>query len=167
MHPMPSLEEYAGVSRERRLDHLAQAPSALAAAIGGRDDAALARRPDADDWCATEVICHLRDTEESFLDRFQQILAMEEPRFARSNPNRWAAERQYRRHDAARALAAFTTRRQETLALLRDLPGSAWTRAGVHLDSRGRRTIDDFVAVMAWHDDNHVDQLRRALAGKT
>jgi hypothetical protein len=32
-----------------------------------------------------------------------------------------------------------------------------------YADSRGRRTLDDFLAVMAWHDDNHLAQLRRAL----
>jgi hypothetical protein len=26
--------------------------------------------------------------------------------------------------------------------------------------------IDDFVTLMAWHDDNHLDQLKRALEGK-
>jgi hypothetical protein len=27
-------------------------------------------------------------------------------------------------------------------------------------------TIDTFLTLMAWHDDNHLDQLRRALEGK-
>ena len=27
-------------------------------------------------------------------------------------------------------------------------------------------TADDFVTLMAWHDDNHLDQLKRALDGK-
>ncbi len=34
------------------------------------------------------------------------------------------------------------------------------------MDSRGRRTIDDFLSVMAWHDENHLEQLRRALDGR-
>jgi hypothetical protein len=33
------------------------------------------------------------------------------------------------------------------------------------MDSRGRRTIDDFLGVMAWHDENHLAQLARALRG--
>ena len=32
--------------------------------------------------------------------------------------------------------------------------------------TRGRITIDDFVTLMAWHDDNNLDQLRRALEGR-
>jgi hypothetical protein len=27
-------------------------------------------------------------------------------------------------------------------------------------------TVRDFIGLIAWHDDNHLDQLRRALAGK-
>jgi hypothetical protein len=27
-------------------------------------------------------------------------------------------------------------------------------------------TVTDFVGLMAWHDDNHLDQLKRALQGK-
>jgi hypothetical protein len=27
-------------------------------------------------------------------------------------------------------------------------------------------TVDDLVALMAWHDDNHLDQLTRALDGR-
>jgi hypothetical protein len=31
---------------------------------------------------------------------------------------------------------------------------------------RGRITIDGFLTLMAWHDDNHLDQLQRALDGR-
>jgi len=29
-----------------------------------------------------------------------------------------------------------------------------------------RFTLDDFATLMAWHDDNHLDQLKRALEGR-
>ena len=134
--------------------------------MSGQIDAVLSRRPDGKNWAATEVICHLRDNEESFQLRLQQIMLMDEPRFVTTNPDRWAEERQYLRNDAAAALAAFTRRRAETLAFLRGLEPDDWLRVGIHADSRGRRTVDDFLTVMAWHDDNHLDQLRRALDGR-
>jgi hypothetical protein len=94
------------------------------------------------------------------------IVAMYLPRFVATKPDRWADERQYLTNDAVVALAAFTRRRRETLEFLGPLGPEAWARAGVHADSRGRRTIDEFLSVMAWHDDNHLDQLRRALLGR-
>jgi len=137
----------------------------FAAAIKGVAESALARRPDDKNWAPKEVLCHVRDTEESFMARFQTIMAMDEPKFLGVEPDRWAVDRQYLRNDAAEALDAFRRRRQETLAFLRGLRPEQLERGGVHA-TRGRMTIKDFVELMAWHDDNHLDQLRRALDGK-
>ena len=89
----------------------------VAAAIHGRSDAVLSRRPAPLSWAAKEVICHLRDIEELFLLRFRTMLAMDEPKFLvlgemphdraewgivegdamPLDPDRWAEERQYPR----------------------------------------------------------------------
>jgi uncharacterized damage-inducible protein DinB len=152
-------------SIEQPLQRMARTADDFAAAIAGVSDADLARRPDAKSWSAKEVVCHIRDTEESFMARFQSILAMDEPRFVPVEPDRWAADRQYLRSDAADALAAFRRRREETLQFLRGLTPEQWDRGGIHA-TRGRMTLKDFVPFMAGHDDNHLDQLRRALKGQ-
>ncbi|HEV8586996.1 MAG TPA: DinB family protein [Methylomirabilota bacterium] len=154
--------------RERgvRLDRLAATPGELAAAIAAASAAGLARRPAPEAWAPVEVVCHLRDLEESFHERLVLIVTTDEPRFPATNPNRWAVERQYLRHDAHDAARVFARRRTETLTLLRGVAAEAWTRAGWQLDSRGRRTLDDFLALIAWHDENHLAQLARALAGE-
>jgi len=163
---MPTIDEYAHRPREERLMRIAWTPSELATAVRGAGTEVLARRPAPKSWAATEVICHLRDNEEWFLERMKLVVAMNQPRFVATNPDRWAEERQYLTNDATVALAAFTRRREETLEFLQRLGPDDWARAGVHADSRGRRTIDEFLSVMAWHDDNHLDQLRRALDGR-
>jgi hypothetical protein len=163
--PMPTLEEYAKQPLEQRLARLGRTADELAAAIRGQPEPVLSRRPDAKNWAAKEVLCHLRDTEESFMTRFEQILAMEEPRLLGINPDRWAEERQYLRNEASDALAAFRKRRGETLGFLGQLSPEQWQRGGLH-PTRGRFTIGDFVTLMAAHDDNHLDQLRRALEGR-
>jgi len=163
---MPSLEEYAKQPTAQRLERLTRTAEQLAAAIEGQSDAALSRRPDGKNWAAKEVVCHLRDTEESFGARFAQILAMDtDPRMIGADADRVAEERQYLRNDAGEALGAFRKRREETLATLRSLGGEQWKKGGIHA-TRGRMTLDDFLTLMAWHDDNHLDQLRRALEGK-
>jgi DinB superfamily len=163
---MPSIDEYARRPRQERLARIARTPDELTDAARGADAALLVRRPAPKSWAPTEVICHLRDNEEWFLERMRYIVAMDLPRFVATNPDRWADERQYLTNDATAALAAFARRRRETVDFLRQLEPEAWARAGVHVDSRGRRTIDEFLSVMAWHDDNHLDQLRRALDGR-
>jgi len=152
-------------SLEEQLARMERTAEDLAAAVKGVSDAALSRRPDEKSWSAKEVICHVRDTEESFMMRFQTIMEMDEPKFTPAEPDRWASERQYQRNDAAEALQAFRVRRDESLRFLRGLRAEHWERGGVHA-TRGRMSMKDFVGLMAWHDDNHLDQLKRALQGK-
>jgi hypothetical protein len=159
-------EEFARLPREEPLARIARTPAELDEAVSGHDETALSRRPGGASWAAKEVICHLRDNEESFLLRLQQIMLMDGPRFVPTHPDRWAEERRYLRSDAAAALAAFARRRGETPAFLRGLRPEDWHRAGIHTDSRGRRTIEDFLSVIAWHDGNHLAQLKRALEGR-
>lgn len=74
-------------------------------------------------------------------------------------------ERQYLRNDTAEALVAFEKRRVETLTFLRRLAPEQWQRGSLHT-TLGRMTFDDWVALIAAHDDNHVAQLQRALRGQ-
>lgn len=182
---MATREEYAKQPVAQRLERLERTAADLAAAIRGQSDAALARRPDGKSWAAKEIVCHLRDTEELFMVRFQTMLAMEDPKFPvlgemppdpaewgigegvrpAIDPDRWAEERQYLRSDTAAALTAFRARREESSEFLRRLPLDQWERGSFHV-TLGRLTYGDWVAIMAAHDDNHLAQLKRALEGR-
>ncbi len=179
------MEEYLKQPLEQRLLRLERTADDLAAAIQGRSDAALSRRPDARNWAPKEVVCHLRDIEELFMLRFHMMLGTEEPVFLvlgemppdperwgiggrvgmPLSPDRWAEERQYLRNDAALALAAFRKRREESLVFLRRLSPEQWQRGSLHV-TLGRMTFADWAALMAAHDDKHQDQLERALEGR-
>jgi hypothetical protein len=163
---MPTIEDYANQPREQRVQRLSRTADELAAAIKGQSDAVLSHRPDAKNWAAKEVVCHLRDTEEAFGARFDQILAMDvDPKLGVANADRLAEERQYLRNDAHEALVAFRERRAETLETFGKLTPAQWEKGGIH-PVLGRITIDGFLSLMAWHDDNHLDQLTRALQGR-
>jgi hypothetical protein len=163
---MPTMEEYAQQTREQRLQRLTRTADELSTAIKGQAEAGLARRPDAKNWAAKEVICHLRDTEEMFNARFELIVAMDtDPKLVGPSADRMAEERQYLRNDAVEAIGAFRRRREENVDYLRKLTPTQWDKGGTH-PVRGRMTIDTFLTLMAWHDDNHLDQLKRALDGK-
>ena len=163
---MPTMEEYATQPAAQRLARLTRTADQLTAAIKGRAESVLARRPDGKNWAPKEIVCHLRDTEEAFGARFEQILAMDvDPKLGAPTADRWAEERQYLRNDALEAIAAFRTRREDNLATLRALTPAQWNKGALH-PVRGRMTLDTFLTLMAWHDDNHLDQLARALEGK-
>ncbi|HEY7041017.1 MAG TPA: DinB family protein [Methylomirabilota bacterium] len=182
---MPTFEEYRSLAAERSLGRLQETPPELDRALAARSDAELSKRPTAQSWSATEIVCHLRDVEELFQVRFHTVIALDEPRILvlgasaadlapwriggaighPLDPERWAEDRQYVRNDGREALAAFRRRRTEVLTLLRSLTPAEWQRGGIHL-GRGRLTLHDWTASLAAHDDNHLDQLRRALEGR-
>lgn len=144
--PVPTMDEVAKLSREERVARMARTADDLAAAIAGQPEAVLARRPDPKNWAPKEVVCHLRDAEDLFMQRFQTIMAMENPRLFPPEPDRWAEERQYLRNDVAEALRHFRRWREESLAFLRGLAPADWQRAGTH-PTRGRVTVEDFVTL--------------------
>jgi hypothetical protein len=162
---MATMEEYAKQPKEDRLKRLERTADELAAAIEGQSAAALAKRPDEKNWAGVEVICHLRDAEEAFGGRFQMFLAMDDVKLLPMDVDRLATDRQYLRCDASESVESFRTRRAENLAVFRTLTPDQCKRGGTH-PQRGRMTFDDFVSLMCWHDDNHLDQLKRAIAGR-
>jgi hypothetical protein len=182
---MATRDEYLAQPVTQRLVRLARAADDLAAAIRGCDDTALSRRPAAGAWAAKEIVCHLRDIEELCMLRYHAMLSMDEPRMfvvgvAAADPaawgivggapypieaERWAAERQYLKNDTGEALAAFRRRRDEALGLLRALTPAQWERGGL-VPTGARASFGQLVAASAAHDDAHLDQLTRALAGR-
>ena len=108
-----------------------------------------ARRPDPANWSVTEIICHLRDVEELFLTRFLTILAVDEPKILAFGA-------------PAEALKAWHIGD----GVGHPLDPDRWALERQYHTGRGRMTIADFAASLAGHDDNHIDQLRRALQGK-
>ena len=182
---MATRQEWLDESLERRLERLRRTPSDLAGAIRDQSDATLSRRPDGRNWCAKEVVCHLRDIEELAILRFHMMLAMDDPKvLAVGAPlaeprawgiggdvpipldgDRWAEQRQYLRNVTQLALEAFGRRRREVLALLGGLTPPEWQRGCLH-PTFGRVDFRDWTAGMAAHDDNHLAQLGRALEGR-
>ena len=182
---MATRAEYATIPIKQRLARLERTPEELTTAIRDQTETTLSRRPNTRNWSAKEVVCHLRDIEEQFILRFRTMLAMDDPKFLTLgdmppnlsewgleegddlplNPDRWAEERQYLRHDTDAALCAFGKRRAETLTFLRKLAPEQWQRGSLHT-TLGRMTFSDWVALIAAHDDNHLNQLQRALAGR-
>ena len=166
---MMTVDEYAKLSRADRLHRLESGPDGVGAAIRGHGDDVLARRPDGQNWAPKEVVCHLRDIEELLMTRLTLMVATNEPPLVgfdpEKTPDRWAEERQYLRNDIGEALAAYRRRREESLKFLRGLAPEQWDRRAIH-PTRGRMTIDDFVTLETWHDENHLEQLKRGLAGR-
>ena len=147
------------------ISQLETAADNYTAALEGAPTDALTRRPDEKNWAPVEIICHIRDVEESYLGRFKAILEVEDFKFQTAEADRWAEERQYLRNDAFQALSAFRARRKDTIEFLKTLESEQLKRTGIH-PRLGRKTLAELAEGLSGHDANHLDQLKRSLAGQ-
>jgi hypothetical protein len=74
-----------------------------------------------------------------------------------------AKERRYNEQDLRAAYSEWVNRRKPFLEFLEGLDESAWQRNANH-PKRGSMSLQDQLALTAWHDVNHIEQVTRILA---
>jgi hypothetical protein len=127
---MATIADYLKRPVSERLECMRRTPDDLADAILGRSDAELSRRPDEKNWSAEEIVCHLRDVEREYIERFHLVLENDDPKiYMEADGNeRWPVDLQYHRNDTADAASAFRRLRDDDDAPLRPHRGRAAAR---------------------------------------
>lgn len=138
---------------------LEQTPAEAARTVRALDDEVLRRRPQPEQWSIIEILCHLRDIESVFAERFSKAAFGERPQFWMMDNERVAAALRYRDADVGAVLKEFRRRRDGTLSLLHALPQGAWQRTGIH-PKRGEVTIERLAQALADHDQGHLERIR-------
>lgn len=150
-------------SPDEVLAALAGFPEEVARLISDQSDEALLQPARDGGWGVVEVLPHLRDWEEIYLQRVQAILEHEQPELPAHDDDLWAIERDYRGQDPRATLDHFRELRGQVVDLLSAAPAEAWERTGQH-------AIHDEITLlwlannMCNHDREHLEQIRDALA---
>jgi len=142
---------------------LRSTPAALNSICNQLDGPGWKTRPDIDNWCPTEIICHLRDFEsEVSFPRITQILTQSNPFITGVDSDAWSVTRNYRDQDGLHALSNFTRHRIELLDLLDEMDEDAWSKIAQH-SIFGRISIQELVRINCAHDIMHIRQLYQDL----
>jgi len=141
-----------------------QAPQTLAKLIAGIADSALGRRPAPDKWSVTEILAHMAEDELSSTWRYRQMIEHDGLALLGFDQEMWARLGDYAAWKAREALEMFRLLREANLRMFAGLTPEQWQCYGVHAE-RGKLTVRDLCRHMAAHDMNHIDQVRRILAG--
>lgn len=120
-------------------------------------------RDGADGWTVTEVVCHLRDWDEIFLERAQRILHEDRPTLVPRDHEQMAIEGRYNEQDVHEALAQLRESRQRLIAFFEALSSEDWLREGIHPEI-GPFSLTRAVMQIGHHDVNHLEQITRILA---
>lgn len=116
-------------------------------------------------WTTLEVLCHLRDFESVYHERSKLTAEQDNPDLPFPNQETWVTERHYNEQELWAAYDEWVKRRKPFLEFLESLDDSAWQRNGNH-PKRGSMSLQDQLALTAWHDVNHIEQITRILAEK-
>lgn len=111
-------------------------------------------------WSIAEIIGHMRDMErDAYLDRYQRILAEDEPTLPDIDGDALSLENNYRAQKLSEVIRDWSRLRRENLKVLTRTKGDQWQRAGVH-ETAGRLTMEDLLRRHAvGNDEAHLGQI--------
>lgn len=141
---------------------LAEAPATARRLLADADPRLLRTAPGEGEWSATQIVHHLADNEAVNAVRIRSILTEETPEIFGYDSDPWT--RFFDVEPIEDALSRFEYGRRNTVALVRSLALADLDRRGV-LSYRGAESLRVLLAVLAGHDQDHLDQLATALRG--
>jgi hypothetical protein len=145
------------------LSILRATPAALDGIFRGLPFGLWAVQPQDGEWCATEVLCHLRDVElEVNLPRIRKVLDRRNPFLPGEDTDPWAKERQYIQQDGRAALHQFMAARVRLLNMLEAEKQEVWELSARHAIF-GPTDLAELVSIIAGHDRLHLQQIHRLL----
>jgi hypothetical protein len=153
----------AAPDRQRSLERLRATARDLVALTAGVPDDRLQRSPAPGEWSPATVVEHLADAELVYSVRLRMVLTGDRPYLAGYDEAAWAERFAGLDGDTRGALARWRMLREANLRLFDSLEDEEWQCAGLHADL-GEVTVAHVAALLADHDRDHLDQLRRGTA---
>jgi hypothetical protein len=106
-------------------------------------------------WTIAQVVHHLPDSHANAYIRFRLALTEDEPTIKAYDEARWAELHDAASSDIDASLVILDGLHARWVNLLRRLTAEQWARAFVHPE-RGRVTLENNLALYAWHGRHHV-----------
>ena len=152
----------SAISPNHVIERLRDVPSRIARLFGTLPASRLSAAPAEGEWSTTEILAHLRASDDVLAYRAYMILARDNPPLPAFDERRWAEVAGYARLDALDSLQTYARRREELVTLLDGLASEAWARTGQH-ETRGAVTLLDVLTTLLEHEEEHCAQLEAAV----
>lgn len=147
------------IDRQEALEKLSRMPDRLERVVEEHPNDLLCQPGAGGGWGAVEIMAFLRDWDEVFADRLNQILTESEPEFDEEDPDLWSIERDYHAEVPDTVVSQFRQGRTRLVARLRDLSDDDWQRTA-RMPDGGVATVEDLVADLIKTDHRQMTALR-------
>lgn len=136
-------------------------PATLRAAVDGLSDAQLDSTYREGSWTLRQVVHHLADSHVNSYTRFRLALTEDHPTIKPYDENKWAALEDARAMPVEVSLKLLEALHSRWVALLRSLEPADFDRTIDHPEN-GTMTIDQLLAMYAWHGEHHIAHVKLA-----
>jgi hypothetical protein len=150
-------EAYTPDERASHIDRLATQPSRLAVSLRGLTarDLTAPYRPGG--WTVQQLVHHIADSHLNAYIRIKLGLTEDEPTIKPYDQDAWVALAD-RRVSPHVSLALLGATHERLVAVLRGMREEDFSRSIIHPEN-GRMSLDQVVAMYAWHGDHHLAHL--------
>lgn len=147
--------------RAAAIDAIARAPRALRGAVSGltREQLDTPYRPGG--WTVRQLAHHVPDSHLNAYTRFKLALTEETPTIKPYDEARWAELPDTRDTPVETSLALLDALHERWVALLRAMRAEDFARTLVHPEARATMTLDQMLALYAWHGAHHTAHVTR------
>jgi hypothetical protein len=151
-------------SGEARLDciaRIAATPANLGRAVAGLTDVQLDTPYREGGWTVRQVVHHVPDSHLNAYTRFRLALTEPTPTIRPYFEHLWAELPDARGAPIEISLALLEALHRRWLLLLRSLAPADWDRRYLHPEHGREWTLDEVLAMYAWHGDHHTAHVTR------
>ena len=141
--------------KQKSLEHIAQTPAKLRAAVSGLSPQQLdtAYRPDG--WTVRQLVHHVPDSHLNAYVRFKLALTEDEPTIKPYAEDRWAELPDSKTTPIEVSLTMLDALHDRWVRLLRSLRPEDWKRSFRHPEL-GPMSLEKTLALYSWHGQHHV-----------
>ncbi len=145
------------------LARLSAAPTRFTRAFHGFEEAKSANGKVHDEWSPTEVLAHVRASNDIMEARLFSILVRDDPHMLAYDDLRWRDVARYTSLAPSESLEIMRLRRKELVNALRAISKEDWERTGIH-ELSGTQTLMDIALSIAKHEEEHCAQIEHSMA---
>ena len=149
-------------ARAAHLETIEQLPAAWRALVAGTSDAQLDTQYRPGGWTVRQVVHHVPDSHMNAYIRMKFAVTEDAPAIKAYEESKWAELPEARSGPVDMSIALLEGLHRRWLAFLRALPGTDFERAYIHPEL-GRVTLDQAVALYAWHSRHHTAHVKLGL----
>jgi hypothetical protein len=149
-------------TRRAHIDTIEQAPARFRALVDRRSERELDTPYRPDGWTVRQVVHHVPDSHMNAYIRMKFAVTEDGPAIKAYNEAHWAELPEAKSGPAEMSLALLESLHRRWVAFLRGLPADRFARAYMHPEL-GRVTLDEAVALYAWHCRHHAGHIELAL----